>query len=119
MNLFSGMSHNQILSFVIVGGVATAYIGLMAMAIVTFWITSKPHGGRVPKSAIWQIVAVLWFMMSVVTLVWAAPSEKSFFDDAQRFGAMIDGFIFAAIGVVCIVLGGVLSRAHIKASRTP
>jgi hypothetical protein len=108
MNLFTGMSHDQILSFFIVLGIGVACVG--------FYMASKPVQGRVGTAGIWHILAILCFMFATVTLVWAAPAEKSFFDDAQRTGAMIDGFISAAIGILLIALGSYLGMARIKAA---
>ena len=114
MNLFTGMSHDQIVSFIIVLGIGGLYSVLLAAALVGFYLASKPVRGRVGTAAIWHIVAVLCFMFSVTTLVWGAPAEKSFFNDSQRTGAMIDGFIVAAIGILFMVLGAVLGRARVR-----
>jgi hypothetical protein len=105
INGFTGMTHNQIISFFIVGGVTTLYCVLLAAAFVAFYSAAKPRHGHVPKSALWHMVAMLAFMFSVVTLVWAAPAEKSFFDDPAKTHNMIIGLVIAAVGVLFMVFG--------------
>jgi threonine/homoserine/homoserine lactone efflux protein len=105
INGFTGMTHDQKVSFFIVGGITTLYCVLIAASFVAFYSAAKPRHGRVPKSAFWHIIAMLIFMLSTVTLIWAAPAEKSFFNDATRTHNVIFGLVFAAVGVLCMVLG--------------
>ena len=78
MNLFTGLSDNEIISFFLSGAVFTAFSGLVAHSLYAFWVASKPIGGRVRTAAVWHFVALQFFMMSIITAVWSAPAEKSF-----------------------------------------
>jgi hypothetical protein len=116
INGFTGMTHNQIVSFFIVGGITTLYCVLIAASFVAFYGATKPRGGGVSKAALWHMVAMLLFMSSVVTLVWAAPAEKSFFDDPAKTHNIIIGLVIAGIGILCMVFGA-LGSAMAKQAR--
>jgi hypothetical protein len=105
INGFTGMTHDQIVSFFIIGGITTLYCVLIAASFVAFYSSTKPRNGSVPKSAIWHMVAMLAFMFSTVTLVWAAPAEKSFFDDPTRTNNVIIGLVIAAAGILFMAFG--------------
>jgi TRAP-type uncharacterized transport system fused permease subunit len=107
INGFTGMTHNQIVSFFIVGGITTLYGVLIAVSFVAFRAATKPGRAGVPKSALWHMVAMLLFMFSVVTLVWAAPAEKSFFDDPAKTHNIIIGLVIAGVGILCMVFGAI------------
>ncbi len=107
INGFTGMTHNQIVSFFIVGGITTLYCVLIALSFVAFHAATKPRHGNVPKSGLWYMVAMLLFMFSVVTLVWAAPAEKTFFDDPAKTHNMIIGMVIAAVGILCMLFGAI------------
>jgi TRAP-type uncharacterized transport system fused permease subunit len=105
INGFTGMTHNQIVSFFIVGGITTLYSVLIAASFVAFYSSTKPRNGRVPRAALWHMFAMLLFMFSVVTLIWAAPAEKSFFDDPAKTHNIIFGLVFAAFGLLFMAFG--------------
>jgi uncharacterized membrane protein YidH (DUF202 family) len=116
INGFTGMTHDQVVSFFIVGGITTLYGVLIAVSFVAFYGATKPRNGSVPKSAIWHMFAMLLLMFSTVTLVWAAPAEKSFFDDPTRTNNTIIGLVIAAVAVLCMVFG-VIGTSRFKHAR--
>jgi len=115
MSLFTGMTNRQILSAVLMFALFNFFIVLEVGALAAFYVSSKPRRGRVRTAAIWHFVAALWFVMCLITTVWAAPAEKSFIDadtppgDAlfrgERFGKVIIGLGFALIGLACMAVG--------------
>jgi amino acid transporter len=115
MNLFSGMTDRQILSAVMTFVLFNGYVVLMVIALASFYVTSRPRRGRVRTAPILHIVAVVWFLMALISTVWAAPAEKSFIDAdtppgdhlfaGERFGKVIIGVGFAFIGVLCVLAG--------------
>jgi len=117
INGFTGMTHNQIVSFFIVGGITTLYCVLIAASFVAFYGATKPRNGGVPRAAIWHMVAMLLFMFSVVTLVWAAPAEKSFFDDPTKTHNIIIGLVIAGVGILCMGFGAMGAAMAKKARR--
>lgn len=116
MNLFNGMTDRQILSVALDFILFNGFVALEAMALAAFYVSSKPRRGRVRTAALWHVVAAIWFLMSLISTVWAAPAEKSFInaDDAsealfsgERFQKVIIGLAFAAIGIGCMIAGAV------------
>jgi hypothetical protein len=115
MNLFTGMSHDQIVSFFIVFAITGYYVTLIAAALVGFWLASRPTQGRVGTAGIWHILAVVLVCFSVVTLVWGAPAQKSFFNDSERTTNMVIGLVVSAVAILCIGVGTLLGRSQMKA----
>jgi hypothetical protein len=116
MNLFNGMTDRQILSVALDFILFNGFVALEAMALAAFYVSSKPRRGRVRTAALWHMVAALWFLMSIISTVWAAPAEKSFInsDDGSealfsgvRFQKVIWGLGFAAVGILCLIIGAV------------
>jgi hypothetical protein len=115
MNLFTGMTDRQILSAVMMFVLFNGYVMLMVVALASFYVTSRPRRGRVRTAPILHVIAAFWFLMALISTVWAAPAEKSFIDaDAapgdhlfagERFGKVIIGVGFAAIGVLFVLVG--------------
>ena len=78
INGFNGMHNPQIVSFFFVFVIFNFYAVLMAVALVSFYVTSKPRHGRVRSAAIWHFWAACVLILSFITTVWGAPAEKSF-----------------------------------------
>ena len=126
MNLFSGFTSHQIISFLLAVGVFTVYAGLVALAVIMFYVTSRPSKGRIRTASMWHIVALALFLLSTVTTVWGAPAEKSFlgntgdqlFDwSADRIFKMEVGAAFAVLGLICLVVGILHGGAQKRAWR--
>jgi uncharacterized membrane protein len=124
MNLFTGMSQNQVISSGLTFVLFNGYAVLLAAALIGFHFCSRPVPRRVRLGALWHVAAVLLIMLAFVTMVWAAPAEKSFLNgdnlldiSAPSLSAFLDlrlakvimGVAFAGLGFVCIVLGTVVS----------
>src|ERR1039458_3526837 len=120
MNLFHGLTTNQIISFFISGGVFTLYAALVALSLYAFYVASRPIGGRVRTAALWHFLALLFFMTSIITEVWAAPAEKSFVatdndnlldigrlfqDPNARMQKVVLGLVISGVGVLCMIIG--------------
>lgn len=117
MNLFNGMSQAQILSAFLVVALFGAYSTLEAVALAAFFVTSKPRHGEVRTAALWHIGAGVWFLLAFVSLVWAAPAERSFVDhevffSGERFTMLLLGAGFAVAGCICLVIGFVQGSAQ-------
>jgi hypothetical protein len=77
-------------------------------------------------AAIWHIGAAFSIMWAFVSTVWAAPVEKSFIDADQqplepffqgvRFQKVIIGLIFAAAGVLLMMVGAVRAGREKRAA---
>lgn len=117
MNLFTGMTDHEIASSILGFVLFNGYVILLVMSLATFWVTSRPRRGRVRVSALWHMAATMWIMLAFISTVWAAPVEKSFIDADQqpmepffqgvRFQKVEIGLAFAAVGVICMVIGAV------------
>ena len=116
MNLFNGMTDRQILSVGLDFLLFNGFVALEAIALAAFYVSSKPRRGRVRTAALWHVVAALWFLMALISTVWAAPAEKAFIDDAspsetlfagERFQKVIIGLGFAAIGIGFMLVGAI------------
>lgn len=114
MNLFTGMTSNQILSVLFMGALFTGFALLEAAALAAFYVASKPRHGRVRTGAVWHFIAALVLMMCFVATVWAAPAEGSFVNNDQmftgdRFGKVLWGVGFAVVGLFFMVVGALVS----------
>lgn len=114
MNLFTGMTREQILSFVLAFGLFNVFAILEAVALAAFFFTSRPVRGRVPTAAAWHVVAAIWFNWAIVSTVWAAPAEKSFVNGSKlfdlgydRFQKVLIGLTFTGLGLGCMVIGAI------------
>jgi hypothetical protein len=133
---FNGLTIAQIISFVIVFVIFNGYVVLMAAALAAFYVTSKPRHGRVRTAAIWHFVATLFVLLAFISTVWGAPAEKSFVDRSAhnlsldqsanitigglslgRAGMLFVGMFFAAIAVLCMLIGFVKGAAQKRALR--
>ncbi len=116
MNLFTGMTERQIWSAVLMIGLFTLYALCVAASLAAFYISSRPtRGGRVRTGALLHIVAMLLFMVSVISTVWAAPAEKAFVDtngtmfSGDRFVKVVVGVVFMVLGLVTMAIGGAVT----------
>ena len=116
MNLFNGMTDRQILSVALDFLLFNGFVALEAIALAAFYVSSKPRRGRVRTASLWHVVAALWFLMALISTVWAAPAEKAFIDAAspsetlfagERFQKVIIGLVFAAIGIGFMLFGAI------------
>jgi hypothetical protein len=125
MNLFTGMTDRQILSALLTFVLFNGYVVLEGIALASFYVSSKPRRGRVRTAPILHFVAGVFFLLAMISTVWAAPAEKSFIDadtppgDAlfhgERFTKIIVGLVFAAIGVGSVLAGYVLGGKQKRA----
>jgi hypothetical protein len=127
MNLFTGMSRNEIISAVLAFLLFNGFVIIEVIALAAFYSTSRPRAGRVRSAAIWHLIASVFAMLAIITTVWAAPAQKSFLDDDTvsdlfpfnglghldwRFTKVIIGAVFAGIAILCIAIGVVQGRAQ-------
>jgi hypothetical protein len=135
MNLFTGMTPNEIWSVALMFALFNGYAGLSIIALFAFRISSRPRNGLVRVGALWHIAAIAMFMMALVATVWAAPAEKSFVgaknnlfpfgdvwtrgwssivtvDLSQHFAMAILSMLFAGAGVFCMLLGFVVTGSQ-------
>ena len=118
MNLFTGMTDRQIISAVLMFALFNLYAICVAGSLAAFYISSRPaRGGRVRTGSLLHIVAMLLFMISVVSTVWAAPAEKSFVENGtmfsgDRFIKVIVGLVFLALGLVTMLAGAVVTAGQ-------
>jgi hypothetical protein len=127
MNLFSGMTDHEIVSAILGFALFNGYVVLLAISLAAFWATSRPRRGRVRVAALWHMGAMVWIMLAFISTVWAAPIEKSFVDaDGQpltepffqgaRFQKVIIGLVFAAVAVLCMIVGAVQAGRQKRAA---
>jgi len=124
MNLFAGLTDRGILSFWLMFLLFNLFVVLMAVALAAFYVASRPRRGRVRTAALWHLVAVVWFMLSLISTVWAAPAEKAFIDPTdhealfrgERFPKVVVGLVFALIGILCMVAGAIVSGRQKRAA---
>lgn len=124
INGFTGLTNPQIVSFFFVFLIFNFYVVLTAIALASFYLTSKPRHGQVRTAAIWHFAATCVLMLSFITTVWGAPAEKAFVDAAGQhltltqaanitvFGyavgratMMFIGLAFAVIAMNLILIG--------------
>lgn len=116
MNLFSGMTDHEVISSTLEFALFNLFVVLEVVALAAFYVTSRPRRGRVLTASLWHIVAALWFMMSLISTVWAAPAEKSFLNSSLPDEPFFDvsdprvqkffwGAGFAALGILCMIIG--------------
>ena len=112
INGFTGLTNTQIFSFLFMFILFNGYVVLMAGALASFYVTAKPRYGRVRTAAIWHFIAALWIMLAFISTVWGAPAEKSFIQDGttnlgvgSRTVSLFIGVGFAAVGVLCMLIG--------------
>ena len=116
MNLFTGMTNREILSSALTFLLFNFFVVLIAIALASFYVASRPRRGQVRTAAALHLIAVFWFMLSLISTVWAAPAEKSFIDTTnheawfagERFTKVVVGLVFALIGIGFMVAGAVL-----------
>jgi hypothetical protein len=126
MNLFNGMTDHEIVSSILGFLLFNGYVVLLVIALSAFWVTSRPRRGRVRVAALWHMGAAFCLMWSFISTVWAAPVEKSFIDADQqplepffqgvRFQKVIIGLVFAAVGVLCMVVGAIRAGREKRAA---
>lgn len=110
INGFTGLSNPQIFSFLFVFLIFNFYVVLMAAALASFYVTSKPRHGRIRSAAIWHFAAACVLMLSFITTVWGAPAEKAFVNaDGSRLsfsqGANITVFGYGVGRVTFMFIG--------------
>lgn len=124
INGFTGLTNPQIVSFFFVFVLFNFYVVLMAAALASFYVTSKPRHGRVRTAAIWHFAAACVLILSFITTVWGAPAEKSFVDAAGtslsleqpanitvlglglgRAGMLFVGVFFAVVAINLMLIG--------------
>ena len=126
MNLFSGMTDHEIVSSILGFALFNGYVVLLASSLAAFWATSRPRRGRVRVASLWHMGAMVWIMLAFISTVWAAPVEKSFIDADQqplepffqgtRFGKVLIGLAFAAVGVLCMIVGAIQAGRQKRAA---
>lgn len=125
VNGLTGLSTNEVWSLVLTFLLFGGYVTAEAVALALFYVTSRPRVGRVRTAAVWHFIGAVWFMLAIISMVWAAPAQKSFLDDATttslfplgqalkhpewRFAKVAIGLIIAAIGLACLMAGAVLA----------
>lgn len=114
INGFSGFSGANQLSFWLTFILFNGYVGLEAIALASFYLTSRNRGGGPNPAAIWHFIASIWVVLAFITLVWAAPAEKAFLDDSgtslgvgTRMIKIFIGLAFAGVAVLCMLIGAV------------
>ena len=130
VNLFTGLTTNQIYSVILTFMLFNGYVVGIIVALVSFYLTVRPRLGYVRTASLWHLGAVFWFLMAEVSLVWAAPAEKSFFTQGDTVRAFPDfplqgfahgfnhleaialGLVFAVIGGLFILVGWFQSRSQ-------
>jgi len=124
MNLFKGLTPQQILSFVLAFGVFNLFVIMEAAALGAFYLASRPQGGRVRTAAAWHVGAAAWFNMAVVSAVWSAPAEKAFVNGSklfdfgyERFQKVLIGLAFTGIGVLFMAIGIIKGSRQKRAQR--
>lgn len=112
INGFAGLTGAQQLSFWLSFILFNMYVVLEVVSLATFYFAARPRQGRPNPAAIWYFIAAVWVVMAFITTVWAAPAEKSFLDDSGTFLAVgtrtvkvFIGLFFAAIAVMCLLIG--------------
>jgi hypothetical protein len=124
INGFTGLTNPQIFSFLFVFILFNFYVVLMATALASFYLTSKPRHGRVRSAAIWHFAAACVLIFSFITTVWGAPAEKAFVDPTGqslslsqsanitvaglgigRAGMMFVGMFFAVVAMNLMLMG--------------
>lgn len=78
INGFTGLTNPQIVSFFFVFLIFNFYVVLTAIALASFFVTSKPRHGQVRTAAIWHFAAAVVLLFCFVTTIWGAPAEKAF-----------------------------------------
>ena len=121
---FTGLSNPQIFSFLFVFIIFNFYVVLLATALASFYLTSKPRHGQVRGAAIWHFWAAVVLIFSFITTVWGAPAEKAFVDPTGqhlsfsqtaninigglgigRAGMMFVGLVVALIAMNLMLIG--------------
>jgi hypothetical protein len=112
INGFAGMTGAQILSFWLTFILFNGYVMLEAAALASFYLAARPRHGRANPAAIWHFIASLLGVVAFITMVWAAPAEKAFLNDAgtslavgTRTVKVFIGLLFAGAAVVCMLIG--------------
>ncbi|MGI8847756.1 MAG: hypothetical protein ACR2GX_05765 [Candidatus Dormibacteria bacterium] len=126
MNLFTGLSTNQVISAILTFLLFGGYVTLQTLTLGAFYVTSRPHKGRVRTAAAWHLVAGGFTLLAIISTVWAAPAQKSFLDDettsqlfpidhfdlSWRFTKVEIGLVFAAIATLSMIIGVLAGRAQ-------
>ena len=136
INGFTGLTNPQIFSFLFVFIIFNFYVVLTAIALASFYVTSKPRHGQVRSAAIWHFAACVVLLFSYVTTVWGAPAEKAFVDPTGkqlsfnqtanitigglgigRAGFMFLGLFFALVAMNLMLIGfvqGARQRRYLR-----
>lgn len=136
INGFTGLTNPQIFSFLFVFIIFNFYVVLMATALASFYVTSKPRHGQVRSAAIWHFWAAVVLIFSFITTVWGAPAEKSFVDptgqslsfnqtanisigglNIGRAGMMFLGLVIAVIAMNLMLIGFVQASRQRRSLR--
>jgi hypothetical protein len=123
--MFAGMTNHEIVSFVLGFILFNGYVVLLAITMAVFYASSRPRRGRVRTAAIWHFLAACCVIWSFISLVWAAPVEKSFIDATQasepyftgaHFEKILIGLGFAAVAVGLMIIGVVQGASQKRAA---
>jgi hypothetical protein len=124
INGFAGLTGAQQLSFWLAFILFNGYVMLEVVCLASFYFAARPRSGSPNPAAIWYFIASLWVVMAFITTVWAAPAEKAFLDDSGTFIAVgtrtvkvFIGLGFAAIAVMCLLIGVVETSRRKRTSR--
>ncbi|HEY8756685.1 MAG TPA: hypothetical protein VIN65_10105 [Candidatus Dormibacteraeota bacterium] len=124
INGFAGLTGAQQLSFWLAFILFNGYVMLEVVCLASFYFAARPRSGSPNPAAIWYFIASLWVVMAFITTVWAAPAEKAFLDDSGTFIAVgtrtvkvFIGLGFAAIAVMCLLIGVVETGRRKRTSR--
>lgn len=124
INGFTGLTNPQIVSFFFVFLIFNFYVVLTAVALASFYVTSKPRHGHVRSAALWHFAATCVLMLSFITTVWGAPAEKAFVNASGsalslsqsanitvaglgigRVGMMFLGLVLAVVAMNLMLIG--------------
>jgi hypothetical protein len=123
INGFAGLTGAQILSFWLSFILFNGYVVLEVASLAAFYFAARPRSGRPNPAAIWYFIAALLVIISFISTVWGAPAEKTFLDDSGTYLAVgtrtvkvFIGIGFAAVAVMCMLIGAVETARRRKAA---
>ncbi len=126
MNLFNGMTHDQIISAVIMIALFSAFAGLVVIALAAFYVTARPRAGRIRTGAAWHLGALFWFLWANIACVWASPAENSLYSQTTkqsfdlgyaRTQKVMWALGFAAVGCLCLGIGWIVSSGQARVAQ--
>ena len=119
INGFGGLSGAQQLSFWFTFILFNGYVVLEVVCLASFWFAARPRHGSPNPAAVFYFLAAIFVMLSFISMVWAAPAEKSFLDDTGTFLAVgaravkvFIGIGFSAVAVGLLLVGALSTAAR-------